>query len=65
MLETIEFQRVKGYVETNHPNENIIEDIVYTCNKKGIYVVNWDLLDRCSLIVIYNNYTYDLFILDE
>ena len=61
MLETTDFQDMKEYIETQDLNKDIIQDVVHTCNKKGLYVMNWDVLDDESFIVIYNNYTFELF----
>ena len=61
MLETTEFKEMKEYIEDQGLNEDIIEEVVNTCERLGIYVMNWDLLDDSSFIVIYNNYNYDVF----
>lgn len=61
MLETTEFKEMKEYIEDQNLNEDIIEEVVNTCERLGIYVMNWDLLDDSSFIVIYNNYNYDVF----
>lgn len=61
ILETAEFKDMKEYIETQDLNPDIVEEVIHTCEKKGLYVMNWDVLDDCSFIVIYNNYTFELF----
>ena len=60
MLETTEFKEMKDYIESEGLNEDIIEEVTNTCEILGRYVMNWDMLDDC-FIVIYNDYNYDIF----
>ena len=63
MLETAEFKEMKEYIEEQGFNENIIEDVVNTCERLGKYVANWDILTD-TFIVVYNDYSvgaYDLY----
>ena len=60
MIETTEFKEMKEYIESEGLNEDIIEEVVNTCEILGRYVMNWDILDD-SFIVIYNDYNYDIF----
>jgi hypothetical protein len=60
MLENTEFKEMKEYIENEGLNEDIIEEVTNTCEILGRYVMNWDMLDDC-FIVIYNDYNYDIF----
>lgn len=60
MLENTEFKEMKEYIESEDLNEDIIEGVINTCEERGVYVMNWDMLDDC-FIVIYNDYSYDVF----
>ena len=60
MLENTEFKEMKEYIEEEDLNEDIIEGVIKTCEERGVYVMNWDMLDDC-FIVIYNDYNYDVF----
>lgn len=60
MLETTEFKEMKEYIEEQGLNENIIEDVVDTCERRGVYVTNWDILTD-TFIVVYNDYSVDAY----
>lgn len=60
MLETTEFKEMKEYIEEQGLNENIVEDVVDNCERRGVYVTNWDILTD-TFIVVYNDYSVDAY----
>lgn len=60
MFETTEFKEMKEYIEEEDFNEDIIEQVVDTCERRGVYVVNWDILSD-TFIVVYNDYSIDAY----
>lgn len=63
MLETIAFKKMKEHIEKDCFNKHITEQVIYNCERCGVYVVNWCILTD-TFIVVYNDYSvsaYDLY----
>ena len=58
MEETI--KDMKEYFKERGLDKSIVEDVAYTCERLGKYIMNWDTFNNI-FVVVYSDYSIDVY----